>query len=102
MHRTLFSPIQIGSVELKNRIVVAPHGPLMAREGILTDAQGLVVEDFGLSDNLMMIHALDLHGCALVTPRERPADIWHDLTAFEACLDLAAKRFASPRTRVSG
>jgi len=73
-----------------------------SRNGIMTDAQGLIVEDFGLSDNLMMIHALDLHGCALVTPRERPADIWHDLTAFEACLDLAAKRFASPRTRVSG
>ena len=45
-----------------------------SRNGILTDAQGLLVEDFGLSDNLMMIHALDLHGCALVTPRERPAD----------------------------
>ena len=27
----------------------------------------------------MMIHALDLHGCALVTPRQTPADIWHDL-----------------------
>jgi nucleoside 2-deoxyribosyltransferase len=72
------------------------------RDGILTDAQGLVVEDFGLSDNLMMIHALDLHGCTLVTPRERPADIWHDLTAFEACLHLAAERFASPRTRAPG
>jgi nucleoside 2-deoxyribosyltransferase len=73
-----------------------------ARDGILTDAQGLVVEDFGLSDNLMMIHALDLHGCALVTPRQRPADIWRDLTAFETCLRLAAERFASPRTRASG
>jgi len=27
------------------------------------------VEDFGWPDNLMMIHALDLHGCPLVTPR---------------------------------
>jgi nucleoside 2-deoxyribosyltransferase len=72
-----------------------------SRDGLLTDAQGLIVEDFGLSDNLMMIHALDLHGCALVTPRERPADIWHDLTAFESCLRLAAERLASPRTRVS-
>jgi nucleoside 2-deoxyribosyltransferase len=72
-----------------------------SRDGLLTDAQGLIVEDFGLSDNLMMIHALDLHGCALVMPRERPADIWHDLTAFETCLRLAAERLASPRTRVS-
>ena len=34
----------------------------------------------------MMIHALDLHGCSLVTPRQAPADIWHDLTSFEACV----------------
>jgi hypothetical protein len=50
------------------------------------------VEDFGLPDNLMMIHALDLHGARLVTPRQAPADIWHDLTSFEACVALAADR----------
>jgi nucleoside 2-deoxyribosyltransferase len=59
-------------------------------DGRLLDRQGLIVEDFGLSDNLMMMHALDLHGCPLVTPRQAPADIWHDLAAFEACVDLAA------------
>ena len=58
---------------------------------------GLTVEDFGLSDNLMMIHALDLHGCALVTPRQAPADIWHDLAAFETCVRMAAERLA-PRS----
>ncbi len=56
----------------------------------LVDQTGLMVEDFGLNDNLMMMHALDLHGCALVTPKQRPADIWHDLTAFEECVRLAA------------
>jgi nucleoside 2-deoxyribosyltransferase len=63
-----------------------------SQDGRLVDAEGLTVEDFGLSDNLMMIHALDLHGCPLVAPRETPADIWHDLTAFEACVRLAAER----------
>ena len=58
----------------------------------LVDSEGLTVEDFGLTDNLMMIHALELHGCPLVTPRRRPDDIWHDLTAFEACVRLAAER----------
>jgi nucleoside 2-deoxyribosyltransferase len=62
--------------------------------GNLIDSDGLTVEDFGLPDNLMMIHALDLHGAALVTPRQRPADIWHDLTSFEACVHLAADRAA--------
>jgi nucleoside 2-deoxyribosyltransferase len=75
---------------------VTPH------DGILTDALGLTVEDFGLADNLMMIHALDHYGCALVTPRAKPADIWHDLTAFESCVRLAAERLtASPRARAS-
>jgi len=63
---------------------------VVARDGRLIDAAGLTVEDFGLGDNLMMIHALDLHGCALVTPQHRPADIWHDLEAFESCVRLAA------------
>jgi nucleoside 2-deoxyribosyltransferase len=56
----------------------------------LTDRDGLTVEDFGLPDNLMMIHALEEHGHPLVLPRARPADIWRDLASFEACVRLAA------------
>jgi nucleoside 2-deoxyribosyltransferase len=62
------------------------------RDGRLVDTDGLTVEDFGHHDNLMMIHALTLHGAPLVLPREKPADIWHDLTAFEVCVGMAAKR----------
>jgi nucleoside 2-deoxyribosyltransferase len=65
------------------------------RDGRLVDAEGLTVEDFGHHDNLMMIHALDLHGAALVLPREKPDDVWHDLTAFEVCVGMAAKRRGS-------
>jgi nucleoside 2-deoxyribosyltransferase len=72
-----------------------------SRDGRLVDALGLTVEDFGLTDNLMMIHALDLHGCALVAPRQAPADIWHDLTAYETCLQLAAERLAAVHARAS-
>jgi nucleoside 2-deoxyribosyltransferase len=68
-----------------------------ACNGRLLDADGLTVEDFGLSDNLMLIHALDLYGLPLVTPRERPADIWHDLAAFETCVQLAARRLSASR-----
>ena len=63
-----------------------------SRDGNLVDAQGLTVEDFGLVDNLMMIHALELHGCPLVTPAQAPADLWHDLSAFETCVRMAAAR----------
>ncbi len=58
----------------------------------LADADGLTVENFGLNDNLMVVHALDLYGGPLVTPKLRPADIWRDLTAFEACVRMAAER----------
>ena len=46
----------------------------------------------------MMIHALERHGGSLVTPQARPADIWQDLTAFEACVRLAAEHLGvAPR-----
>jgi nucleoside 2-deoxyribosyltransferase len=67
-------------------------GVTTTADGRLVDPEGLTVEDFGRPDNLMMVHALDLHGCPLVTPRRLPADIWHDLTSFEACVRLATKR----------
>jgi hypothetical protein len=43
-----------------------------------------------------MIHALDLHGCPLDVPKQAPCDLWHDLTAFEACVRLAAERLEQP------
>ncbi|HXH44248.1 MAG TPA: nucleoside 2-deoxyribosyltransferase [Bradyrhizobium sp.] len=63
--------------------------------GRLVDAQGLTVEDFGLVDNLMMIHALELHGCPLVTPASKPIDAWRDLAAFETCVRMAAARLVA-------
>src|SRR5664279_685227 len=74
---------------------------VVSRDGRLVDAAGLTVEDFGLGDNLMMMHALDLHGCALLTPRQPPADIWHDLTAFEAYVHLAAERLGTAQPLIS-
>lgn len=68
---------------------VTAQGPM------LVDSEGLTVEDFGLGDNLMMIHALEVHGCPLVVPRAPPADLWHDLAAFEMCVKLAAERLTT-------
>jgi nucleoside 2-deoxyribosyltransferase len=65
----------------------------------LIDAEKLTVENFGLADNLMMIHALDLYGCPLIVPRTAPPDIWHDLTSFETCVRLAAERLAPAASR---
>jgi nucleoside 2-deoxyribosyltransferase len=73
---------------------VAKFTLVRSADGRLIDAKGLTVEDFGLTDNLMMIHALELHGCPLLTPRQAPSDVWHDLTSFEACVRLVAARYA--------
>ena len=71
-------------------------GAVNTRDGHVVDADGLSVEDFGLTDNLMLIHALDLHGCPLVVPQQAPADLWHDLTAFEFCVRRAAEQLVHP------
>ena len=75
---------------------VRRSGAVNTRDGRLVDADGLSVEDFGLADNLMLIHALDLHGCPLVVPKQAPADLWHDLTAFEFCVRRAAEQLVHP------
>jgi nucleoside 2-deoxyribosyltransferase len=58
--------------------------------GVLRDADGLQVEDFGLADNLMIIHGLEMSGHALVVPRHPVADPLRDLAAFETCVKMAA------------
>jgi len=73
-------------------------GEVTGHDGRLIDRDKLIVEDFGLADNLMMIHALERHGGALVMPRARPAEIWQDLRAFETCVQLAAEHLGvAPR-----
>jgi nucleoside 2-deoxyribosyltransferase len=56
------------------------------------DCEGHVIEDFGLSDNLMIAHALEAFGHPMMTPEVEPADIWRDLTQFEKCVAWIAGR----------
>jgi len=78
---------------------VARFETIESRDGLLIGADGLAVEDFGLPDNLMLIHCLELHGAPLLTPRTAPSDLWHDIAAFEACVAIAADRLR-PQTAV--
>jgi nucleoside 2-deoxyribosyltransferase len=71
---------------------VAQSHRISDSEDVVIDEAGLVVENFGLVDNLMIVHGLDLHGCPLVVPDAALADPWHDLAAFERCLRLAVSR----------
>ncbi len=66
-------------------------------DGTCIDGDGNGVEDFGLADNLMIVHALDTFGAPLIVPREPPRDRWRDLAAFEACVRWLAE--TAPRNR---
>jgi nucleoside 2-deoxyribosyltransferase len=55
------------------------------------DRDGHVIENFGLSDNLMIIHALEQFGHPVIVPETAPADIWRDLTLFETCAEWVAQ-----------
>ncbi len=61
-------------------------------DGGWTDGEGLVVEAFGLGDNLMLDGAILASGGALVAAEVKPAARWDDLTAFEGCVIAAARR----------
>jgi nucleoside 2-deoxyribosyltransferase len=60
-------------------------------EDVQRDANNLEVEDFGLPDNLMILHGLEMSGHSLVTPHRPVADPLRDLTAFEICVRIAAE-----------
>jgi nucleoside 2-deoxyribosyltransferase len=67
-----------------------------AGAGEATDRDRRAIEDFGLADNLMIVHALDVYGLPLVVPKARVADPLRDLAAFEACVrQLAAHAHAA-------
>jgi len=66
-------------------------GPYAARvpaqAGIMRDADGLAIEDFGLADNLMIVCGIEQSGGRIV---ELAADPWTSLAAFERAAALAA------------
>jgi nucleoside 2-deoxyribosyltransferase len=66
------------------------------QRGAYFDARGWMVEDFSLADNLMIVHALDQFGLAMVLPKQPLSDLAPDLSAFEQCVRLIAERKASP------
>ena len=63
------------------------------------DKAGLTIEDFGLAENLMIVHALDAFGLPLVVPQRPVDDPLRDLAAFEACVKSLSARQRSNKPR---
>lgn len=72
--------------------VAFTHGPLRQTGGQLWDTQGLSVEDFGLSDNLMIARAIeDADGEMIVLQDEGPTAL-AATGAFRACIQALRDR----------
>lgn len=55
---------------------------------------GMVVENFGLADNLMIVEAIRLQGWDMVSHTASTHDVLSSLQGFEACLTQARAHFA--------
>ena len=62
-------------------------------DGRWLDAHGISAEDFGLADNLMLDCAVTEAGSRIVLGHCAPERRFTDLSAFEACLQLAQDAF---------
>jgi nucleoside 2-deoxyribosyltransferase len=81
-----------------DRTLSSIGGGRQEADGSWWDADGLLVEQFGLFDNLMIEGGITESGGALVRDDQ---DRWNDLTVFERCVQAAveALRGATPTKR---
>ncbi len=72
--------------------VAEKFGAQAGDDGLSRDAAGLLIEDFGNADNLMLDAALKQQGRAIWRPSASAADL-ADLEGFAACLREARRHF---------
>jgi nucleoside 2-deoxyribosyltransferase len=76
-----------------DRTLASIGGGRQAPDGSWWDPDGLLVERFGLFDNLMIEGGIAGSGGSLIC---EDADRWHDLSVFERCVQAAAAALAIP------
>ena len=75
----------------------ATHGgATTGADGFSRDADGMLIEQFGLFDNLMIEAGIVGSGGVLVVEELSPARRWSDLSVFERCVRAAAAACAQP------
>ncbi|WP_037150740.1 nucleoside 2-deoxyribosyltransferase [Rhizobium freirei] len=61
---------------------------------------GMALENFDMTENLMLDGGIAVRSGAIMTRRVAPDQLFLDLTAFEDCLRLAAERLLKPAIRL--
>jgi nucleoside 2-deoxyribosyltransferase len=75
------------------RTLAAVGSARQAPDGSWRDGDGLLVEQFGLFDNLMIEGGIIDSGGSLI---REARDRWHDLSVFERCVQAAAAALGEP------
>ncbi|ACB94452.1 nucleoside 2-deoxyribosyltransferase [Beijerinckia indica] len=78
------------AADLAARVARFDHVTFDEQSGYLRDSTGLMVEDFGNADNLMIDACLALQNHPLVVVDAPQDQLYEDLTGFEQCLRMAA------------
>ncbi len=60
----------------------------------LTDQAGMLIEDFGIADNLMIEGGIAASGGAFFAGDVSPVSVWQDLSVFEAAVAATARLLA--------
>jgi nucleoside 2-deoxyribosyltransferase len=68
---------------------VGQGGVVAAPDGSLRDAQGMLIEQFGLFDNLMIEAGILASGGKLIAEEIAVEDRWIDLSVFERCVQAS-------------
>jgi nucleoside 2-deoxyribosyltransferase len=79
-----------------DRTLYSVPGARQAADGSWCDADGLLVEQFGLYDNLMIEGGITDSGGVLLREDQ---DRWHDLSVFERCVQAAARAIQGGQAR---
>jgi nucleoside 2-deoxyribosyltransferase len=83
----LFGYATVTAPFLDRTLAALGDGVRQHEDGTWRDADGLLIEQFGLFDNLMIEGGITGSGGLLV---QQDQDRWHDLSVFERCIQAAA------------
>ena len=97
MMRTLNRPVfayattAIGFTRRSVNYASERGGVIAGADGLLRDGEGLLIEQFGLFDNLMIEAGIAASNGALIVEEAAPECRWTDLSVFERCVETAIR-----------